>query len=413
MAEQPARAHGRGAVFAGEVGADLARVERAWRESGRVSVLRSRLVVRGASVPVALPAEALAVGTPSCATLLVLAAKNAVFSLTFAERGADARRDFPLSSSLGLIELSRCGPRKAALSGISIETGSPRAVISLLLVLGDAPAPSSASLLLGRQAGDTAEAPQLGPRPMASLHGDRKADKRRLRALEQPSELTDGVLSADSAGNATARITLAPGCHTLDVLDVGSEAGHPDVDARLVQADGETLALDASVSPDAALSFCLGEPSTLTLDVRGVSAEGPVAWVRSSWPLPEGLPVDWGPRARGRLAEALHAAGHSALSAHPIAKSLGVQGSTRLTAAVQPGSCYVAAVAALDRMPERLGLGLRAGGRTHQSRSRKGRSSAVVSACASGPVLTVEVDSLGAGASWILGLWEVESPGTP
>jgi hypothetical protein len=410
---QSGRASGQGASLSGPVGVELARVESAWKSAGSVELLQARLVVRGQSLPLVLPAAATDPKTPACATLLALSAAGSVFSLSFEETGPDQRRDFPLASSLGLVEISRCGARKAALAQISIQASSPRVVVSLLTLVGEAPGPSVLGVLPRRQAGQPASAPELGARPKLGPLPERLMDKQRLRAAGRPGEIVDGLVEMDALGHGSLALTLAAGCHTLDVLDASTEAGLTDVDARLIDLGGTTWALDASVAPDAALSVCLGEQKRLSLDVRGAAAGEQVAFLRASWPLPDGLPTEWGPSVRGRLAEALRQIPSAAVLGVPLTVSLGVQGTTRLVASVQPGRCYVAAVAALDREPERLGLAGRAGGSISQTRTRPGRSSAAISLCATGPLLAVDVESVGAGISWLGSIWELEDGSAP
>lgn len=412
-AAESGRASGRDASFVGPVGADLSRVRSAWKSAGSVELLQARLVVRGQSLPLHLPAAATDETTPACATVLALSASNSVFSLSFEEAEPELRRDFPLASSLGVVEISRCGARKGALGHLSVQASSPRVVVSLLTLVGTAPGPSVMALLPHRQAGPPAAAPELGARPKLGPLPERLADKQRLRAAGRPSEIVDGLVETDPLGHGSLTLTLAAGCHTLDVLDASAEAGLTDVDARLIDLGGTTWALDASVAPDAALSLCLGEQKRLSLDVRGAAASEHVAFLRASWPLPDGLPTEWGPGVRGRLAEALRQNPSAAILGKPLTASLGVQGTTRLFASVEPGRCYVAAVAALDREPERLGLAGRAGGAISQTRTRPGRSNAAISVCATGPLLAVDVESVGAGVSWLASIWELEDGSGP
>lgn len=406
-------ASGRGAETSGPVGADLERARTAWTESGDLHALPPRLVVRGDAQALHLPPAAVDPTTPGCATLLALAKPTAVFSLAFTELAPDLRRDFPLASSLGLVEVSRCGARKAALAGLVVEAGSPRVVLSLLVQVGEAPAPSVARLLPRRQAGSPASAPDLGPRPELGPLPERLMAKHQARALARPSEIVDAELETDDFGHASHALTLSAGCHTLDVLDASSEAGLTDIDARLMDLGGSTWALDASVAPDAALALCLGEPKRLLLHVRGGGAREALAFLRASWPLPDGMPVEWGPTVRGRLAEALQNVPAGVELGRPVLASLGVQGATRLTTVVEPGRCYVAAVAATGRPPERLGLAGQAGGAASQSRQRADRTSTAITLCATGPRLSLDVDSIGAGASWLLSVWELPGETLP
>lgn len=407
-AAEPERAHGRGATYEGAVGSALSRVAESWSKAGTVSVLGPRLVTRGTRLDLGLPAPAIDPSSSSCVTLLVLASPSAVFSLTFGHGDEDVRRDFPLESSVGLLEVARCGARKAALGRGSVVSLSPRAVLSLLLVVGEAPAQSSRELLPERNAGAPAPAPELGPRPTLPPAAQRLASKRRARSLEGPRTLVEEELEADSAGDARQRLPLAAGCHTFDVLEAEAGTGQADLDARLLGDDGANLTVDDSTAPDARLLFCTGESKAVILDVRGAEPGARLVGLHASWPLPEGLPAEWGPRVRGRLAETLLLEHFPLPPSRPTAASLGVQGTTQLLVPARPGACYVVVVAALGRQPERLGLAARAGGRTSRTRARPGRSSASVSLCATGPTLRAEVQSIGAGADWIVGVWDIE-----
>ena len=406
-AAETERARGAGALFAGPVGEDLARAKAAWDKAGPVFTPSPRLLVRGTPTPLALPEVATDGSSSACATLLIIGGASTVFSLSFGQGPFESRPDLPLESSLGFLELARCGARKQPLAQAWIETLSPHAVVSFLVAIGDAPAESSLALLEHRQPGPIAPAPLLGPRPLMAPLSERLAAKKRAHARDLAQALSDGLLSVDDAGVAHRAFSLAAGCHAFEVLDASSTAGLADVDARVLDADGRTLAVDGSTAPDARVSLCLGEADKVTLDVRGAAAQSALAWIHASWTLPDGVPPEWGSRARGRLAETLHEGRWPALINRPIASSLGVQGTTTVAVSVLPGACYVLAVAALDRSPERLGLAAQAGGRMSQARARPSQHSASVAICASVPLLSVEVQSLGAGASWILGVWEI------
>jgi len=407
LAAEPERARGAGALRAGEVGRDLGLVEKAWTGHGELTILSPRLLVRGASLELPLPAAAVDGASASCATLLVLATKNSVFSLAFEPTSPALRGDFPLTSSLGLLEISRCGARKATLATAALEATSPRVVVSMLVLVGQAAPPTAVASLPERHAGDLGIAPELGPRPALGPLPERLAVKERALASSQPSAIVDDVLTTDEMGHARRTWSLAAGCHTLDVLDASEQAGLTDVDARMVSSDGEMWAVDTSVAPDASLSFCLGEPRLMTLDVRGGSPQSSLGVLQATWPLPEPLPAQWGARVRGRLADALREVPSRGLGTHPIHATLGVQGSTRLSVQVKPGACYVAAVAALDRPPERIGLAGRAGGVVSQTRARGERTSAAITVCATAPSLSIDVQSVGAGAGWLLAVWEL------
>ncbi len=91
----------------------------------------------------------------------------------------------------------------------------------------------------------------------------------------------------------------------------------------------------------------------------------------------------------------------------PIYSSLGVQGTTELPLAVEPGTCYSALLVPLRGEARSLSLSVRAHAAGEVPRGSTDAEGNAVSFCAQGARLaTLEVDGQGAGLAWLLSVWQ-------
>jgi len=204
-------------------------------------------------------------------------------------------------------------------------------------------------------------------------------------------------------------LTFEVGCHRVEVLGQAGTDGEVDIDAELrTMAGDESLAGDGSENGQATLEWCVGATTRARLLFGGAAAERDVTVVQSSFELPEALPPEWGPIARGRLAMALGADLRRTLASSPIYASLGVQGSTLLPLSVEPGACYVVAASSIRGGATNLALGVESGTIRRENNSPSSNEGVALSFCNDGAnVATLEMQASGAGLAWLLGVWQI------
>lgn len=397
----------------GELARDVALLEEAWRAHGAVTRGTPRLLHRGDRYPLVLPAEALA-EDPGCTTVAVLAARNVSFVVTWGEDGG-LGRSLPLPSRAGVVELTRCGPRRTRLDRLAVQMRSPHGVVEWAVALSKGPLAPTEDVLPHRQMGPAATAPPLGPRPALPPVAERAQAFERRARREGAIRVVRTVTQSDGAGRGAVPLRLPAGCHRVDVLAEGasSPGGGTDVDAVLHDLEsGEEIFRDDSESGQASLDWCSGGSSSVQVTFVGAPSSAPVELWAATWPLPRGLPPDWGDVARGRLAHAVGRDALPALTEGPVYASLGVQGHTRLPLSVEPGTCYLVAVASLRGVPSALALGVQAGATRRENHAERGGSGVALSFCSGARSnALLEVRSSGAGLAWVLGVWRVGPEG--
>jgi hypothetical protein len=91
-----------------------------------------------------------------------------------------------------------------------------------------------------------------------------------------------------------------------------------------------------------------------------------------------------------------------------VYSSLGVSGVTLLPVELDPGSCYLAAVAAVRGEPSGIAMSVDLVEREAQNRSGPGDAETAVAFCAEGKErTTITVEAGSAGTAWVLGIWSV------
>jgi len=90
-----------------------------------------------------------------------------------------------------------------------------------------------------------------------------------------------------------------------------------------------------------------------------------------------------------------------------VDEALGVQGTTAMPVAVEPGACYLAVVIELRGTAQSLALAARAGGREAQSRTPLDAPGTALSFCAgSTSRALIEVEARGLSLVWMSALWQ-------
>lgn len=387
----------------GPLARDAVRLSRHWSTFGRVLRRAPRLLQRGDVWPLVLP-EPFDGDTPNCATVAVLGTRNVSFLLSTGNE-KERRRSWPLSSSVGLAELTLCGPQKKLLTDATVQMRSPRGVLEVLVALTDGPVPPAIEALPEREAGPSEGMAWIGGRPALAPVTRRAAHFERRSRQDGAQDLWRKTLTSDPEGSGGVGLLLEAGCHRLDVL-ADSDRG-VDVDAQLVDLDtGDVLVRDESTSGQASLFTCVGRRTSVQLSYVGAPPQAPALVIGASWALPESIPAVWGSVARARIARTLEPRALGSLGSGPVFTSLGVQGSTRLPTELEAGACYTVAAAAIRGSVTSFALGVQAGATRRENHAARGGDGTSLSFCAERTSQVVlEVRSSGKGLAWVLGVW--------
>lgn len=394
-----------------ELGEDASRLTKVWGERGIVRRLPPRFGERGTPSVVFLPIELLSGPASSCLSVVVLGPHSTHFAVRTAGSAylPDSPEDWPQASLAGLVQITRCGSRKARLSALVIEMHSPRAVVEIVAVESQQPLEPAVDILPQRDPGPIAPFTSLSlpgaPPPIGGRLAAAEAKARRAGA----DEVTRDSLPSSGRGAGVVRRDVEAGCHRLDVLAEPADGRAALGDLALMPELPATASLvtnERGDGLDAAVTLCAGERTQVALRFAGAPPESRLWLVSSSVPLPSGLLEDWGSGGKARMAAVLHRHGVRA-SAPPVDQALGVQGPTLMPISVVPGACYVAAVTGVQGQAFGMALAARVAGREMQNHGGASGEGTLVSFCArSADTALIEVDSRGLGLTWLFALWE-------
>jgi hypothetical protein len=383
---------------------DASRIERLWAQRGaRVERVPPIFVERGHARTIALaPAPATDAG---CVTVVLLAARAVEIVAGPEEAPVESRS----RSSGGAVVLARCGEDRAALARVRVEMGSARGVVEILVARSDGPLGGLGEILPERARGPLAPRGDPGaplePRPLS----ERTSRAERRARADGAFEVDRFTTHAELSGAGKIRLDLADGCHRLDVMgEVSTTVPHrpTDIDAEARDAVGHVLARDRAEVPDARLDFCLGEPGKVEVSFVGASGVVPVVITHARWVVPSRVPSRFGPRARAGFATALFRR-HAPDPREPaIVSSLGVQGVTSIPFEVEPGRCYLAALAMIRGEARSVRLSAHIGDRAARDDLRERPEGAAVAFCSEGEVSArIEADVRGNPAWWTVAVW--------
>jgi len=413
------------AAAKGELRGEVQRVLEAWRASGaRVVRLETLFLERDQSRVVELPP--LGTGRFPCLTVQAMAERGLSFALAESEPDAQARdgsgpgasrigraaagrvesQPSSVAAVAGLARLSRCGHERDGLRSVRLGMRSPRGAVEVLVAAHAGELSEVAGIVPERAVGPVPPradiGPALRPAPLA---------ERLERAIG--SARSDGATvvvpvrtptSDEGSGSLTLR--LGDGCHRLAVLGGGDGRFDLDAELRLASAD-EPLGQDRSHAPDARLELCLGESSQVELRFVGAGGGAPVTVVDARWPLPSGFSAAWGPQTRAGLGWALFRHRAPPPRSPPVLQVLGGPGSTFVPVELEPGSCYLAAMAQVGGTAARASrLAATVGGVTVRDDVNEAPHAAAVSFCAgSHRRARLQADLRARGGWWHLALW--------
>jgi hypothetical protein len=384
----------------GDLGTDAERLALAWTAFGKVHRLKPRFLERGDVLPLLFPPELVKGDANGCVTLAVLGTTSMQFLVDpgaqLSTRGA---LDMPEGSLAGSLELTRCGVQKELLANVILEMRSPRGVLEVLAVASKKPPPALTAILPHRDPGPMAPPGGSGPRPTVAPLAARVQAVEQRTARSGAIELTNEDLTASAAGSGVELVPLGVGCHQFELLAgerTRSERRSADLDLEISSVDGSRLlATDKSESNDARALICVGEPAPVVMRFAGAPPGSRVTLLRARWDLAEGLPERWPPEARAPMSAVLRE------------QALGVQGTTAMPVAVEPGACYLAVVIELRGTAQSLALAARAGGSEAQSRAPLDAPGTALSFCAgSTSRALIEVEARGLSLVWMSALWQ-------
>ncbi|MFO0762397.1 MAG: hypothetical protein U0359_38515 [Byssovorax sp.] len=418
---------GPAAPAAADLKDDAERVAMAWRSQGaEVTRLDPLFLERGRARTVSLapPSASAPAEDGGCLTVGLLGARTldltaALGATPVGEPPPPApepllglrppEEDAPMHSAGGALVLSRCGAARAEMARISLDLVSPRGAVEILTARSPRPLTDIEAVLPERAAGPVAPRGDAGgpiePGPLVErlARAERRArSDGALRSLRTSTR-------ASNSGAGQLPIELGPGCHRIEVMAevpaiVPRRITDVDAEAR-VEEGGRLLARDRADVPDARLDFCLGEVTMVNIVYAGASGATNVAVLRSEWPLSPSLPVRWGARARAGFASALrqrHAPDPRGL---PVHETVGVSGSTQVPVEVEPGRCYLAAVALIRGEAKVIRFSAHVGDRTSRDALERPEGAAVAFCAEAERSALFEVDLRGGAPWWVLALW--------
>jgi hypothetical protein len=395
-----------------DLGADVERLTLAYSVFGRVHRLTPRFLERGDVLPLLFPPELITENPDGCLTVAVLGTTSMQFlvdpGVPVAARGVS---DLPEGSLAGALELTRCGQQKTALSNVLLEMRSPRGVIEVLAVAAPKPPPALTTVLPHRDPGPMAPPGGSGPRPTVAPLAVRVQAVEQRAARSGAIELTNEEFTASGLGTGVELVPLGAGCHQFELLAGERTRGDRravDLDLEVSRSDsGEVLATDKSESNDARALVCVGEPVPVTIRFAGAPPGSRVTLLRARWDLAQGLPERWPAEARAPMSAVLREQGLGLGGARLVDEALGVQGSTTMPVAVEPGACYLALVIELRGIAQVLSVAAHAGVREAQSRAPLDAPGTALSFCAgSASHATIEVEARGLSLVWMSALWQ-------
>ncbi len=367
-----ATAVGYGRDARAELRESVERLAEAWRGVGASVVIDKTRFLEddgGEQRPVVVVLPELPEG--ECTTIVLMGARGLGFHVRFsgvagvAGEDPEAKR---VPSAAGAVSIERCGD---APKRLIVASDSGRGALETVVARSSRPLPSLRAVLPERSGGVLLPASEPGVLPPLPPP-EKRADVTETRARRDGATIaprTTWEAGADGAG--TGELTLAPGCHVVQLFAVDPRSTHPtsgarrgrlDLDAELRDAtDDRMLARDRTDAPDAQLSVCVGDATHVGVLYAGSPPKSPVLVAHASWALPDHLPSLWGSEARGRMAHVMLARHLTSLSDEPVQLAQGGYGLTPVPLSIEPGACYLAVVMLVKETARSLGVRVHVG----------------------------------------------------
>jgi hypothetical protein len=405
--------------------ADADRLARAWKKRGADVVrLDPMFLEHGRSKRLDLAAPGAKGQDLDCLSIAVLGAHTTEFSLSpdpLASAPGEPDSSLPsghpltgglidrsVRSAVGAASLSRCGQKRRELLRLLLDMRSPRGALEVVVARSPAPLGDLRESLPERAFGPIAPRGNPGrpiePGPLVErvAHAEQRAKTEHAKFARVPM-----LASPEGAGEFLLRVDS--GCHRVDLMaEVPTMLPRraTDLDAEARTSEGRVLARDRGEAADARLDFCIGEAMRIAIPYGGAAGPVMVVAADTSWPIPSAIPVHWGARPRAGFAMALRRRHAPEPSSPPVAESLGSAGGTMIPVAVEPGRCYLAAVAIARGEPR--GLRITAAVGDHYARDEvgeRGDGTALAFCAESEDAARIEVEARGEGIWWTFALW--------
>lgn len=382
------------AVARADVAADVLRVSSGWasaRGAAPIETEQHALFLFPQGVQTAQ------LRTPACGRLVLIGPMGLSFDVQVSGPVPLFRTSFA-----GIVD---AGSLCVGAEGTQVRVGAPAGRGTIEVVFGrGATAAIDVYAMLGRP---RPHDPSLGssPSPPPSLPGghDRfRARHQRAGAVRYDQRLANG-------DEPVFRLPLEPGCYAGEVAAEGVRGGaRYDLDAE-VRAIGESaaesqaaaagaddstrvLAIDRSSAAEAALVFCVVNPSDVEVRVRGSSGARQTRLSLAQFPFRLEVPRQLGAFAKNAVERAFHARGGSMVAPALREAEFFAAGLVRRRFLRPAGSCHVAFAMALDGAPRNLSIAIG----SHRDEVRQSEVAASVAFCmGSAASFDVEVDSRG------------------
>jgi hypothetical protein len=414
---------------AADLQGDGERLERTWKQRG-ASVERLPPMFLEHGRVRAVPLDPFANSRAGdCTALVLVGHRGADFVAYPAEALLEARRadeaprergegervedEGKLRSGSGALLVARCGPHRSELRRLVVEMRSTRGTLEVMVIRSkDRIAPLD-EILPERAVGPLAPRGDPG-RPLEPGAIAERLARTERRARGEGAERVARVSSrASTQGDGVVALRLTEGCHRVEVMaevpttlprratDIDAEARDPE--------SGRLLARDRSDAPDARLDLCLGAPAAVDVAFQGASGAMTVTAAVATWPIPAAIPSRWGARARAGFAAAVRKRRAPVAGGKLVLESLGVQGATLVPLPVEPGRCYLAAVATVRGEPRAMRLSARIGERASRDEVVDRPEGVTAAFCSEEEgSAELEVEVRGTSPWWVLSVWALE-----
>jgi hypothetical protein len=396
-----------------DLASDAEELARRWAATGQKTLRLSPMFLEhGRPRAVRVPEAAFEPKGAGCTTVAFLTGRSTDFVVRIdplaspKHHGANGHLE---RSIAGAVLLSQCGAARDAFLRLAIELRVARSAVETVIAVGDVPAIPIAEALPERASGPVAPLADPGPRsPLEPLAVRARHAEQRVKNTG-PTSMHTQVFSAEPDGTGREVVRLEEGCHRIELLAELLGRSPIDLDAELREAASERLiARDRSDAADVRLDLCSGATTAADLLFAGAPGPVPVLLVDSLYALPKGVPVTWGARARAGLAAALWRRKLPPVESDPIEQRLGVAGLTSMAITVEPGNCYVMAIAAMRGDPRSITMSARVDTRvTFDSTAGILDGSALGFCSAGADKAYVDLEVRGSAVAWVLALWQL------
>lgn len=388
---------------------DMRSIAGAWSRSGRVELLKARLMSRAERLPLPLPAWSTQPSASRCTNLAILTSTSISFAVHLTGVSAE-----PESSQVGWVLVTRCGPERRELQQSWVEMRSPRGVVEVIVADSLGPLPSPGALLAHRDPGPASALGDAGDVPTSPPIEQRATAWHRRARSEGAARVGRVMVRADARRHLTSTtLELSEGCHRFSALALQTteQSAPPDLDLVVRgRAGADVMRGEQSENSDAELDVCVGASTPVEVLVPGLGPGEPSLLQHAEFPLPTGLPARWGPGARARFAGAFFRRHQAGPSRDPVIEALGLGGRTPLPLELEARTCYVAGVAVVQGKLKSLLLDAVVPDGEGATDGTTDESSLALAFCTGDQLRAqLRVEANGASIVWLAAVWRAGS----